>query len=63
MQRAKRLSLIPPYLFGEIARLKAQAIAEGFGFEMAELRRTTIDDDVLALVDESVARQFHAIRR
>ena len=29
MQRAKRLSLIPPYLFGEIARLKAQAIAEG----------------------------------
>ncbi len=29
MQRAKRLSLIPPYLFGEIARLKAQAIGEG----------------------------------
>ncbi len=29
MQRAQRLSLIPPYLFGEIARLKAQAIAEG----------------------------------
>ena len=29
MQRAKRLSLIPPYLFGEIARLKAQALAEG----------------------------------
>jgi len=29
VQRAKRLSLIPPYLFGEIARLKAQAIAEG----------------------------------
>lgn len=29
MQRAKRLSLIPPYLFGEIAKLKAQAIAEG----------------------------------
>jgi len=29
LQRAKRLSLIPPYLFGEIARLKAQAIAAG----------------------------------
>lgn len=29
MQRAQRLSLIPPYLFGEIARLKAQAIGEG----------------------------------
>ena len=29
MQQAKRLSLIPPYLFGEIARLKRQAIAEG----------------------------------
>ena len=29
MQRAKRLSLIPPYLFGEIAKLKAQAIAAG----------------------------------
>ncbi|MCX8052746.1 MAG: LL-diaminopimelate aminotransferase [Armatimonadetes bacterium] len=29
MHRAKRLDLIPPYLFGEIARLKAQAIAEG----------------------------------
>jgi LL-diaminopimelate aminotransferase len=29
LQRAKRLSLIPPYLFGEIARLKAQAIADG----------------------------------
>ena len=29
MQRAKRLDLIPPYLFGEIARAKAAAIAEG----------------------------------
>ena len=29
MQRAQRLSLIPPYLFGEIARLKAQALSEG----------------------------------
>lgn len=29
MQYAKRLDLIPPYLFGEIARMKAQAIAEG----------------------------------
>ena len=29
MRRAKRLDLIPPYLFGEIARLKAKAIAEG----------------------------------
>ena len=29
MERAKRLDLIPPYLFGEIARLKAKAIAEG----------------------------------
>src|SRR5687767_8602534 len=29
VQRAKRLELIPPYLFGEIARAKAQAIAEG----------------------------------
>jgi LL-diaminopimelate aminotransferase len=27
--QAKRLSLIPPYLFGEIARLKRQAISEG----------------------------------
>ena len=29
MQRAKRLDLIPPYLFGEIARLKAEAVAAG----------------------------------
>jgi LL-diaminopimelate aminotransferase len=29
LQRAKRLDLIPPYLFGEIARAKAKAIAEG----------------------------------
>lgn len=29
MQRAQRLSLIPPYLFGEIARLKSQALAAG----------------------------------
>ena len=29
MQRAKRLGLIPPYLFGEIAKMKAAAIAEG----------------------------------
>ncbi len=29
MQHAKRLDLIPPYLFGEIARAKKQAIAEG----------------------------------
>jgi LL-diaminopimelate aminotransferase len=29
MQKAKRLSLIPPYLFGEIARLKSQALAAG----------------------------------
>lgn len=29
MERAKRLDLIPPYLFGEISRLKAKAIAEG----------------------------------
>ena len=29
MQRAKRLDLIPPYLFGEIARLKKEAIAAG----------------------------------
>lgn len=29
MQRAKRLDNIPPYLFGEIARLKAQVIADG----------------------------------
>lgn len=29
MERAKRLDKIPPYLFGEIARLKAQAISEG----------------------------------
>ncbi|MBC8140270.1 MAG: LL-diaminopimelate aminotransferase [Armatimonadetes bacterium] len=29
MQRAKRLDLIPPYLFGEIARLKKQAIDAG----------------------------------
>jgi len=28
-QRASRLELIPPYLFGEIARLKAKARAEG----------------------------------
>ena len=27
--RAKRLDLIPPYLFGEISRMKAEAIAEG----------------------------------
>lgn len=29
MQRAKRLDLIPPYLFGEIARAKAEALAAG----------------------------------
>jgi Aspartate/tyrosine/aromatic aminotransferase len=29
VQRAKRLDLIPPYLFGEIARMKAQALSEG----------------------------------
>ncbi len=29
MQHAKRLDLIPPYLFGEIRRLKMQALAEG----------------------------------
>lgn len=29
MERAKRLDKIPPYLFGEIARLKAKCIAEG----------------------------------
>ena len=29
MHYAKRLDLIPPYLFGEISRMKAQAIAEG----------------------------------
>jgi len=29
LQRAQRLSLIPPYLFGEIAKLKSQALAEG----------------------------------
>lgn len=29
MHHAERLDLIPPYLFGEIARLKAQAVAEG----------------------------------
>ncbi len=28
-QRARRLDLIPPYLFGEIARAKAKALAEG----------------------------------
>ncbi len=29
VERAKRLDKIPPYLFGEISKLKAQAIAEG----------------------------------
>jgi len=29
IERAKRLDKIPPYLFGEIARLKAKALAEG----------------------------------
>lgn len=29
LERARRLDKIPPYLFGEIARLKARAIAEG----------------------------------
>jgi LL-diaminopimelate aminotransferase len=29
LQRAKRLDKIPPYLFGEIARLRAKAVAEG----------------------------------
>ncbi|MGQ9456124.1 MAG: LL-diaminopimelate aminotransferase [Armatimonadota bacterium] len=29
MERAQRLNKIPPYLFGEIARLKTQAIEEG----------------------------------
>ncbi len=29
MQYAKRLDLIPPYLFGEISRMKAEAIAQG----------------------------------
>ena len=29
VEPASRLGKIPPYLFGEIARLKAQALAEG----------------------------------
>ncbi len=29
MQRAQRLDKIPPYLFGEIARLRAKAVADG----------------------------------
>ncbi|MDO8589211.1 MAG: LL-diaminopimelate aminotransferase [Armatimonadota bacterium] len=29
MQRARRLNSIPPYLFGEVARMKAKVIAEG----------------------------------
>src|SRR5438309_1948027 len=29
IQRAARLDKIPPYLFGEISRLKAKALAEG----------------------------------
>lgn len=29
MERAKRLDSIPPYLFGEIAKLKAKAVSEG----------------------------------
>ena len=29
MERAKRLETIPPYLFGEISRMKAKAIADG----------------------------------
>lgn len=29
MERAKRLDKIPPYLFGEIARLRAKAVADG----------------------------------
>ena len=29
VQHAERLSRIPPYLFGEIAGMKAKAIAEG----------------------------------
>jgi LL-diaminopimelate aminotransferase len=29
IERAKRLDKIPPYLFGEISRLKAKAVAEG----------------------------------
>lgn len=29
MERAKRLDTIPPYLFGEISRMKAKAIADG----------------------------------
>ena len=29
IERAKRLEKIPPYLFGEIARAKAKALAEG----------------------------------
>ena len=29
MERAKRLDTIPPYLFGEISRMKAKALAEG----------------------------------
>ncbi len=39
----------------------AHAVAESFGFEMAELRRTTIEDDVLMLVEESIAREHRAI--
>ncbi len=29
LERSKKLDKIPPYLFGEIARLKAKAIADG----------------------------------
>ncbi|MDE3108168.1 MAG: type II/IV secretion system protein [Acidobacteriota bacterium] len=39
----------------------AHAYAESFGFAMAELRRENISDDVLAYLDETVARESVAI--
>ena len=39
----------------------ARAYSESFGFSMAELRRVSIDKEVLELLDESIAREYIAI--
>lgn len=39
----------------------ARAYADSFAFSMAELRRESITDEILAYVDESIARQHMAI--
>lgn len=62
MQRAKRLDAIPPYLFGEIARLKAKAIAEGrdlIDFGIGDPDQPTPDAVIARLCEAAKDPQTH----